>query len=238
VTIHLAARHFIPYCETHPLETLEVNVKGTANVLRAVASLAEARLILASSLAVYPPQEELLREDVFLEPIDIYGYSKWQAELVAQQIGAGSNLDIAIVRIGNVYGPLETNPHVIPHILEQLKLGDAIELGNLESRRDYIYVEDVVDALLALTTRRLPSPEVFNLSTGEGHTVTEILDELGRLLDRTLRPQPSPHLLRPVDRPMLRADSSRLRAAVEWRPRHSLRDGLRKLLIAEGLLQA
>jgi len=238
VIIHLAARHFIPYCEAHPLETLEVNVRGTATVLRVATSFEDARLILASSLAVYPPREDLLREDIPLGPIDIYGYSKWQAELVARQIGADANLDLAIVRIGNVYGPFETNPHVIPHILEQVRLGDAIELGNLESRRDYIYVEDVVDALLALTARRPAGPEVFNLSTGEDSSVSDLLDEMGRLLNRTLRPQPAPHLLRPVDRPMLRADSSRLRAAVGWRPRHTLRDGLRKLLIAEGLLQA
>jgi len=108
----------------------------------------------------------------------------------------------------------------------------------LKSRRDYIYVEDVVDALLALATRQADGPQVFNLSTGEDASVSDLLEEMGRLLKRSIRPRPAPHLLRPVDRPILRADSSRLRAAIGWRPKHTLREGLRKVLTAEGLVSS
>jgi UDP-glucose 4-epimerase len=234
--VHLAAIHFIPYCDAHPLEALDVNVQGTAIVMREAIAAGASRLVVASSLAVYPPRNEEHLEDETLGPMDIYGYSKWQAELVVKQAASEHGLPCAIARIANVFGPMETNPHVIPRIIDQLKSGDELKLGNLDSRRDYVYVEDVAEALAGLATGASPCTGAFNLSTGQAYSVQDILDQIGKLLDRPVAARSLGSLLRPVDRPMLRANSSRLTAATRWTPRFTLRDGLRALLLAEGLL--
>ena len=234
--VHLAAIHFIPYCDAHPLEALDVNVQGTAVVVREAIGAGVSRMVAASSLAVYPPRHEKHQESDALGPMDIYGYSKWQAELVVRHDASEYGLHCAIARIANVYGPRETNPHVIPRIVDQLKSGEELKLGNLDSRRDYVYVEDVAEAMASLATGVSPCTGVFNLSTGQAHSVQNLLDEIGELLDRPIRARCLESLLRPVDRPMLRADASRLTAATGWTPRFTLREGLMGLLLAEGLM--
>jgi len=234
--VHLAAIHFIPYCDAHPLEALDVNVHGTAVVAREAIAAGVSRLVAASSLAVYPPSHESHREAEVLGPMDIYGYSKWHAELAVTQAASEHGIPCAMTRIANVYGPMETNPHVIPRIIEQLKAGDELRLGNLASRRDYIYVEDVAEALASLATVDSPSAGAFNLSTKQAYSVQNLLDQISQLLGRSITVRSLEGLLRPVDRPMLRADASRLTAAIGWTPRYTLHEGLKALLLAEGLL--
>jgi UDP-glucose 4-epimerase len=238
--IHLAARHFIPYCDAHPLETMDVNVKGTVAVLRSASTQSRTHVLLASSLAVYPPSTGLLAEDDPLGPVDIYGYSKWMAELVCQHVHRARGSRISILRIANVYGAQETNPHVLPRIVAQVRHGDLVELGNLESRRDYIHVQDVAEAFVALVDPARPDArqlEIFNLSTGKDASVRELIAHIESILGRTIAVHSSRDLMRSVDRPVLRADPSRLCAATGWLPRLSLREGLWELLASEGLAE-
>ena len=221
IVVHLAAIHYIPYCNAHPEETFEVNVMGIRNVVEAAGD----RLFLfASSAAVYPVSDEPLKEDVRPGPMDIYGKTK----LVGEDIVKLMNKDAIIARIFNVYGPNDTNPHVIPEIISRVKSGKRkIELGNLTPKRDYIDVDDVCRALIAL----LKNGEggVYNVGTGREHSVKKVVKIVSEILGEEIESKQDKSRMRKVDREHLLADISKLRG-IGWKPKVRFEDGLRKLI--------
>lgn len=236
--MHLAAIHFIPYCNAHPAEAVDVNTRGTAALLE-VLQAAEVPLVIGiSTAAVYSPSDHAHSEDDPTVPIDIYGYSKLHAEdllkLYRRQTGRGA----VTVRFFNVYAARDTNPHVLPDILDQIRAGkDELELGNLEPKRDYIYVEDVADALIGLLSFKTGGEyHFFNLGTGREHSVTELVEAISKCLGRELRIRSVQARQRKVERPHLLAAIRKLSSATGWRPRYDLEQGLMETLRDEGLL--
>lgn len=236
VIIHLAALHFIPYCDAHPMDTMQVNMGGTRSIMAAGEAAGAPPFILASSAAVYPASPEALSEAVAPGPMDIYGYSKWAAELLLEKHAARTGAGATALRLFNVFGPRETNPHLIPEIVEQLKSGDTLHLGGLDSRRDFIFVDDVVQAVLTVVGKPQPGVRVFNVGTGRASSVREVVDAVRSILGRQVSIEQQAERMRPVDRPVLLADTTRMTEAHGWRASTSLKQGLRMLLDAEELL--
>jgi UDP-glucose 4-epimerase len=233
VVFHLAALHFIPYCTAHPSETLLVNVVGTQLVLDALAPVPDARLVFASTADVYAPSSRPHREDDPMETANVYGASKRACEeLFAVARRHDPARRIVAARLFNVYGPGETNPHVLPDILAQVRDGNVVRLGNLDPRRDYVHARDVAEALVRLGAWDGPET-VFNVGTGIGTSVRELVETLGVVLGRTLRVEPDPARVRPVERMHLVADVERAQGALGWTARLGLRDGLRDLVAHE-----
>lgn len=233
---HLAALHYIPYCEANPQKTFEVNVLGTLSVLEAMRTAGTRRIVFASTGALYPPMDISLSEETPLEAQDIYGLTKLQGEITLAYYQKRYGIQPIIVRLFNTYGPYETNPHLLPHIIQTLKQGAReLMLGNLHPKRDYIYVEDVAEGFYRLGNSS-EAQGVFNLGTGTEYSVQEVVDVLGELLGETLRVVQDPARMRPVDKPHQRADVTKLAQAFGWRPSVSLREGLTRWLRHEGLL--
>lgn len=230
---HLAANHFIPYCVAHPSETVLVNVVGTQLVLDALAPVPDARLVFASTADVYAPSDRPHREDDPIGTTNVYGASKrFCEELFALARRAEPGRRIVVARLFNVFGPGETNPHVLPDMLAQLREGNVLRLGNLEPRRDYVHTSDVADALARCAAYDGPET-VFNVGTGRGTTVRALAVALGEVLGRTLRIEPDPARVRPVERMHLVADVELARQALGWTPRTTLHEGLRDLVRRE-----
>ncbi|MDQ7041873.1 MAG: NAD-dependent epimerase/dehydratase family protein [Rhodothermus sp.] len=235
LVFHLAALHFIPYCNAHPQETLRVNVEGTYNVLEVSARMDVRTAVVASSGAIYPSVEGLIPETLAPAPVDIYGLSKLLAEQVAEQFARTTEMACVSARLFNTYGPFETNPHLIPHIIASLQQGPVIELGNIHTRRDYIYVEDVARLLVALGERVTNGYEVVNVGTGEEYSAAEIVETLRELMGQPIEIRIDPGRVRKVDKLHQRADITRLYELTGMRPEVSLREGLARLLQHEGL---
>jgi len=236
IVYHLAALHYIPYCEAHPQETFEVNVIGTLSLLEAMRKTQVKRLVFASTGALYPPLESPLHEDGPLVAQDIYGLTKLHGEITIAYYQKRYGIEPTIVRLFNTYGPYETNPHLLPHIIQTLKQGmRELVLGNLYPKRDYIYVEDVAEGLYRLGES--PSAVgVYNLGMGVEHSVQEVVDMLSEMLGVPLTVVQDPARMRPVDKPHQRADIAKLRSTLGWSPLISLQEGLRRWLQHEGLL--
>lgn len=237
LVFHLAALHYIPYCNAHPAETMRVNVAGTQNLLDALRRYEPRSLVAASTVAVYPIRDEPNAEDDPAGPVDIYGLSKWvnerQVELFARQV----QTRCAVARLSNVYGPRETNPHVIPEILDQLSDGlDAVALGNVKPKRDYIYVTDVARGLAAIAEGSDRPYRVYNLGTGAEHSVEEILEHLARITGRPIRVAVAADRVRASDRMHLVSDIGRISTELGWRPSHTIDSGLADLARAVGLV--
>jgi UDP-glucose 4-epimerase len=236
--VHLAARHFIPWCERFPAATLRTNVVGTHNVIEGVGESGARKLVFASSAAVYGPSPVPLTERSGLAPDDVYGVSKATGEqllkLACRRVGS---LDAVVLRLFNTIGPHDPNPHLVPRLISELRGGRerSLRLGNLESVRDYVYVEDVARAILAAVQAQLPGLTTINIGSGVGRSVGEVVEVLGGLLGRTPRVLSMAARRRSVDRPFLVADRTRALRLLGWTPEVSFEEGLARALRAGGV---
>jgi len=176
---HLAALHFVPWCREHPVETMLTNERGTANVLISLAHHTEVkRVVLASSAAVYGFGRQRFTEKDPLNPVDVYGRSKVSAETIVHNFTRGMPGTVGVAaRLSNVIGQGDEHEHILPKIMDQ---PESVVVGNLYPLRDYIYVGDVVEALIAAAETELhPGFHTLNVSTGIGSTVLDLLTFAG-----------------------------------------------------------
>ena len=240
VVYHLAAISHVGDSFADPSNVLRVNTVGTAAVLAAVREHApQARTVLISSAEVYgvvKPEELPLSELSPTRPVSPYAASKLAAEVVALQAFRGLGQDVVVARPFNHIGPGQSPTFFVPAIATRLLRARAegattITVGNLNSRRDFTDVRDVVRAyrLLAL---RATAGEIYNIATGVDLAIADVAETLRDMIDHTITFVPDPSLLRPADVPVLRGDASKLRAITDWTPVISIDDTLRDVVAA------
>jgi UDP-glucose 4-epimerase len=233
VLFHLAAIHFIPDCERDPVECVSVNTGGAMSVLEACARMKQPPLcVLASTAAVYAPAETAHSETETPGPIDVYGMSKVWLEQIAALYAKKHGFQIWLARLFNVYGPGETNPHLIPSLIDQALAGGLVQVGDLSTRRDYVHVRDVADALVAMAGTRAASDGISCVNVGTGHAVsgTEVVGILAAALGRQVETATDAARLRRVDRPVMIANPSRAAELLGWRARIPFEAGMRELV--------
>ncbi|MDZ7374290.1 MAG: GDP-mannose 4,6-dehydratase [candidate division KSB1 bacterium] len=234
VVVILAAVHYIPLCNRDPVLAMRTNVLGTHYVLTASARTGVRRIVFASSAAVYGIGDAPHSEEEEPAPTDVYGMTKLIGEQLTRQAAQTYRYSAVIARLFNIYGPRETNPHVIPEIVSQALVGNRLKLGNLEPKRDYIHVSDVAEALALLVDCTLDTVcEVFNVGTGREYSVKELVEMAERILGRHLEIEQDPSRTRRSDRLHLCANINKIQRWVGWRPRVRLEEGLRRLLLEE-----
>ncbi len=239
VVFHLAAIHFIPYCNEHPTETIKNNVVGIQHLLEAVRNTPSVRrFVFASTADIYRQQDEPnLEDETPVGSFNIYGISKIFCEnLTRYYLKICPDVTFVNARFFNIYGPGETNPHVLPDILGYLAESDTLPLGNVDPKRDYIYVTDVAEALWAMSASSTPSTEV-NVGTGKEYSVRELVDCIAELTGRGLTITHDPAKFRRSERMHLVADIGKIRRLTGWVPKHSLKEGLAELLQDEGIIE-
>jgi len=230
---HLAAIHFIPYCNQHPLEALDINVQGTLSVLEACKAAPPEMVVIASTAAVYGIGDEPCVETDTPGPLDIYGISKHTCEQLAWLYSSDTGAPCIAARIFNAVGPNETNLHLIPQLINQLIRGErTVALGNLEPRRDYIHTSDLARGLMCALDHKQEGYDVFNIGTGEEHSVKDIVSICETILGEPIKIEQNPRLTRKVDRMHLCADVSKIERATGWKPSVPIAEALLQLLEA------
>jgi UDP-glucose 4-epimerase len=238
VVFHLAAIHFIPECNAQPERTLRVNVEATMGLLRACSAAGVEHFLFASSGAIYADSPLPLNEENPVGPVDIYGWSKWFAEELCRWHASASGLKTTICRVFNNFGPRETNAHIVPEIIGQLKQGRRLRLGNTKPRRDYIHTADTAKSFRLLAKIPHAGCQTVNVANGEDASVDELIALLSELLGEPITVEVDFSRFRKADKLTQKADITRLRQLLAWQPEVSLRDGLRQLLAYEKLLPA
>ncbi|HRO41097.1 MAG TPA: GDP-mannose 4,6-dehydratase, partial [Flavobacteriales bacterium] len=230
--VHLAALHFIPYCNQHPAEAADININGTIHVLDAAAATPGVeQVFVASTAAVYPIAEGALGESHPTGPLDIYGTTKLACERIAQAFHGTTGIPTVVGRFFNAFGPNETNPHLIPEIQRQVLAGARnLRLGNLDPKRDFIHTEDMARAMAALLEAGITGYEVFNIGRGIEYSVREVVEAFERQLGESLSIEVDPARVRKVERMHLLADVAKLKARTGWVPRRDIDEGVATLL--------
>jgi CDP-glucose 4,6-dehydratase len=230
---HLAAQAIVAVANRSPLSTFETNVRGTWNLLEA-ARLAPTveRVVVASSDKAYGEHEELpYREDAKLQPRFPYDTSKAAADLIARSYAHTYGLPVAVTRLANVYGGGDFNfSRIVPDTVRSILRGEQpVIRSDGTPERDFIYVEDAVDAYLAVCAGlddELNRGLAFNAGAGRPWPVCEIVEGLIEVSGAELVPdvqgQGKPD--GEIDRQYL--DSTLIRERLGWAPRWELRDGL------------
>jgi len=234
---HLAAQADVKASFTAAAATLRVNVEGTFNVLDAARRAGAGRVVVVSSADVYgrlDPAELPVDETAPMRPVTPYGASKAAAEMVCVQAGAGRGLDVVRVRAFNHLGPGQSDRFVAAalaaRIAQNERTGvDIVPVGNLQARRDFTDVRDVVRAYRLLAERGACG-EAYNVCSGASLSVGELAEALVARAARPMRLVADDRLLRPVDVAEVRGDPSKLHAATGWRPEVKLGQTLDDLL--------
>ncbi len=230
---HLAALIGIPYSYRAPESYLRVNVQGTLNVLEAAREECPERVIVTSTSEVYGTAKETpMTEAHPLSAQSPYAASKIAADKFAESYARSFDVPVSTLRPFNAFGPRQSARAVIPTILMQaLSEGKAtIELGNMDAVRDLTFVEDAAAGFLALARASLDRVRgrVFNMGTGEGRSVHQIVEIAQKTIGvkkpvvsdlERKRPAPSE-----VEK--LIADSSKLRETTGWKPTVTFEEGL------------
>jgi UDP-glucose 4-epimerase len=230
--VHLAAMHYIPSVEDAPTLASEINVGGTKMLLDALASNPPKVFVFASTAAVYPDRSGPIAESCAPAPIDLYGRTKLEGERLIAGFAADTRTRRIIARIFNVIGTRETNPHVVPEVVEQLRTqAGPVRLGNLQTRRDYTDVRDVATALHHLLMAP-PDADTFNIGSGQSTSVADLVRAAEAVLGQPIEVEVEHRRLRAQDRAELVADATLLQQTTGWRPTRPLRETLAELLTA------
>lgn len=238
VVFHLAAQAFVPRSIEAPDETYEVNVMGTAAVLAVLRAwsrenAAKVRFVFISSAEVYgvqPPEAMPLRETTAPNPVNPYAASKAAAEAIVLGEVRSFGVDAVIARAFNHIGPGQNDRFVVPAFANQLAAiargGEPVmHVGNLDARRDFLDVRDVVDAYVAIAERG-ESGEAYNVASGSAVSIREMLGELIRIAHVPVEVRDDPARMRPSDVPIVYGSSEKLRERTGWAPQIPLRRSL------------
>lgn len=232
IVIHLAAIHFIPYCNEKPFEAADINIRGTINVLDAIKKSSSVKKVLfASTAAVYSISDNAVTELHELGPLDIYGLSKLAGERLCNEFYLETGIPTIICRFFNAFGPNETNPHLIPEIQAQINSGaSTISLGNLAPRRDFIHTYDMANAIEVLLDKFKEGIDIFNLGRGVEYNITEVVEAFEKQLGRKVQIQVDQRRVRKIERMHLLADITKLKSFTGWVPKISLEEGIKTLI--------
>jgi UDP-glucose 4-epimerase len=226
---HLAALISVAASMEEPQQYYDVNLLGSVNVLQAAVQSGVARVILASSAAVYGETDGVVHEDTEKRPLSPYADTKLAMEGAAQTFATAFGLQTVALRFFNIYGPRQSPNSsyaaVIPRFIQAMSKREAAKIeGDGEQSRDFVFIGDIIQALLLASERKEASGGVFNVGGGRSITILELAQTLQRIMPEASQPihiEP-----RPGDIRFSEASIQRIQRALEYRPKTDLIEGL------------
>lgn len=230
LVFHLAAFISVPASMEEPLVCFDINLMSSINLLWAACQAGVKRVVLASSAAVYGEIESVVTEETPLQPLSPYAVSKLAMEQVARLFTTSYELPTVSLRYFNVYGPRQSpdSPYaaVIPLFIRGLLNGKSPMIhGDGKQTRDFVFVEDVVQANLLAADREEVIGEVFNIGGGKSVSILEMAQHLQQLIEDGPPPVFGPP--RAGDIRFSEADLSLAEKSLGYRPIIDLKEGLK-----------
>lgn len=232
---HLAGQSSVGLSWENPELTINTNVIGTIHLLEAVKKFAvTSRVLIVGSSDEYGPirpEQCPINEETTLSPSSPYATSKKAQEEIALQFSKAYNLDVVLVRAFNHIGPGQRKGFVVADFASQIAEIEkgirqaTIKVGNLEAKRDFTDVRDVVRAYRDVMTYGKVG-EIYNVGSGRAYTIQELLDELIALSNIPIEVYKDPQKMRPSDIPLVQCDNRKLIETCKSQFKYSLKDTL------------
>lgn len=236
---HLAAQSSVAVSWSNPQLTVDVNIKGTLNLLDVLKEIEyKGSVLLIGSGEEYGricPDEVPISEDTVLRPGNIYAATKSCQNMIATIYAKAYQLNLIMVRAFNHVGPRQSPQFVVSDFCKQVaevELGQrepVIHVGNLKAKRDFTDVRDVVAAYECLV-RQGKAGETYNVGSGTAYSIEEILNQIIALSGKEIRIEIEKERLRPIDVPIIVADISKITEETDWRQKISLTETLQDTL--------
>ena len=226
---HLAGRTYVPDSWEDPVGFLRTNVLGTANVLE----FCRARKVPVTYVSAYlygQPESLPIDENAPVRPNNPYAMSKWISERMCEFYARAHGLNVTVIRPFNVHGVGQDDRFLIPTIVKQALFDDVITVKDLRPKRDYVYLDDLVEALI-LTMGRAGGYSVYNIGSGVSLSVQDIIDVV-QSAARTKKRVSCTDTVRRNEIDDVVADISRARQHLGWHPRHSFAEGISRIVEA------
>lgn len=231
VVYHLGALVDLSRNYDTALSCIDINIKGTLNLLEALRGSTIKRFIYTSTEEVYGDNKLPYREHQLPNPPSPYAVSKIAAEQLIKLYAYELGFTALLFRIGTAYGPHQPLNRLIPQIILKALQNEDIPLNSGKKKRDYIFIDDVIDALcLALDTSIPHAVEILNLGGGKQYSLRDLVQKILSFSKSESRPQfgAFPDRIFEADEWFL--DSSKAKRILKWRPKTSLRVGLGKMI--------
>lgn len=235
---HLAGISFVPASFANPYLTYDTNLIGTLNIYEAVLKLKQLSSILFVSTSevygVVSEKEVPIKEERALKPQNPYAVSKAAAEMLSYQYYKNYGLNIKIARPFNHIGIGQNSNFAVPAFASQIadivksNKSDKIKVGNLDAIRDFLNVKDVLRAYKLIIESEF-NGEIFNICSGEGVKIKDILDSLINISGRKIEIEFDDARMRPSENPIIIGDYSKIRTKLGWSPKIILDETLEEI---------
>lgn len=232
VVFHLAALIAIPYSYVAPDSYVDTNIKGTLNMCQATRDCGVGRIVVTSTSEVYGTAQYVpIDEKHPRQPQSPYSATKIGGDAIAESFYRAFGLPVVIARPFNTYGPRQSARAIIPTIITQIASGKRnLKLGDLSPTRDFNYVTDTAAGFIALAETPGIEGRDINIATGKEVTMADTLAAIAGIMNVEVGTITDPQRLRPAKSEVNRlcGDNTLITSLTDWRPAHTLEDGLRK----------
>lgn len=229
--LHLAAQTDVEAAIDSPKETWEINATGTLHALEASREAGVNRFLYTSTSRVYGEPNHLpIAESHRTNPVDPYGASKLAGDRLVSSWNASYDMSTVVVRPFNSFGMHQPKSNVAAHIVDEIRSGGPVELRELSSERDFLYVPDVVTGILTALTKGEPG-EVYNNGRGEAIPIGELAKLVVQVSEKDVTIVETGEQSREGGASIQKnfPDTQKLRS-LGWAPRYSIQEGLREYL--------
>jgi nucleoside-diphosphate-sugar epimerase len=227
VIYHLAAHGAYPF-QTDPDGIIATNILGTWNLIKALSKTDYEAFVSAGSSSEYGFKEFAMRESDLLEPNSYYAVAKCAQTLLCQHTARTEQRPITTLRLFSAYGPYEEPSRLVPTLVRRCLRNEDLDLVPPETARDFVYVDDVVDAFLRIEqlARLGGRGEIINLGTGVQSTIRDVVDAIVRHTGARVECRWGKMQPRVWDSSIWVADCTRAKTLLGWQAKTSLSDGL------------
>lgn len=229
---HLVADPYVPNSYESPDKVFKIITQGTMNVLLGCMETEIKRILNCSSAEIYGNYEYLpINEEHPTKPLSIYAIAKLAADRFCLIMHKEKNIPVLNLRLFNTYGFRETHPYIIPELISQLSKSKNVELGNIQSRRSFIFIEDAVRGFIELMRCNKAIGESVNLGSDKSYSVKELADIIGEIMDySSVNITIKKNRIRPLDPKVLECDYTKVNKLVDWKPKINLKVGLKRTI--------
>lgn len=230
IIVIAAGKSFVPDSWNKPLEFFKTNTSGTTNVADA-ARISGAKIVFLSTFVYGEPYRLPIKEKNAVRPFNPYASSKFLAEQTLKDYYRFFGVQTNVLRVFNVYGGGQRNDFLIPMLIEQYKTKAAIHVKDLKPKRDYIHVDDLVDAIIA-AMKTFKGFEAYNAASGKSYSVEEVIGLVCKAGGKMV-PITSENQTRTNEVMDTLADISKIASELNWAPQIEFEAGIRDLVLTK-----